>query len=255
MISRSTDVRGALRSRQRGFLLNPFRFGGGGGGSDPDYASVSLLLHGDGANGGRTFIDSGPSARVVTAAGSAQTSTAQVKFGSAAMAFYTGGVAGSVFTANNAAFDFGSGNFTIEFWLYLTANTTPAIICQKAAATGIYPFQVWINSSGKLGFRGFNSAGSGLLFDVTGGTTLSTGAWMFCQARRSGTNFDVTLNGTVDGSVTGISGALLSNADPVHIGDYGGGSSFPVRGFIDDYRITKGVVRSATPPTSAFPNS
>lgn len=30
MISRSTDIRGALRSRQRGFLLNPFRFGGGG---------------------------------------------------------------------------------------------------------------------------------------------------------------------------------------------------------------------------------
>lgn len=27
MISRSTDIRGALRSRQRGFLLNPFRFG------------------------------------------------------------------------------------------------------------------------------------------------------------------------------------------------------------------------------------
>lgn len=32
MISRSTDVRSALRSRQRGFLLNPARFGGGGGG-------------------------------------------------------------------------------------------------------------------------------------------------------------------------------------------------------------------------------
>lgn len=29
MISRSTDIRAALRSRQRGFLLNPFRFGGG----------------------------------------------------------------------------------------------------------------------------------------------------------------------------------------------------------------------------------
>lgn len=35
MISRSTDIAGALRSRQRGFLLNPFRFGGGGGGFTP----------------------------------------------------------------------------------------------------------------------------------------------------------------------------------------------------------------------------
>lgn len=32
MIERSTDVRAALRSRQRGFLLNPFRFGGGSAG-------------------------------------------------------------------------------------------------------------------------------------------------------------------------------------------------------------------------------
>jgi hypothetical protein len=29
MILRSTNIRGALRSRQRGFMLNPFRFGGG----------------------------------------------------------------------------------------------------------------------------------------------------------------------------------------------------------------------------------
>lgn len=34
MISRSTDIAGALRSRQRGFFLNPFRFGGGGGAID-----------------------------------------------------------------------------------------------------------------------------------------------------------------------------------------------------------------------------
>lgn len=31
MIDRSTSVRGALRQRQRGFIINPFRFGGGGG--------------------------------------------------------------------------------------------------------------------------------------------------------------------------------------------------------------------------------
>lgn len=31
-ICKCTDIAGAIRSRQRGFLLNPFRFGGGGGG-------------------------------------------------------------------------------------------------------------------------------------------------------------------------------------------------------------------------------
>lgn len=47
MILRSTDIRSALRSRQRGFLLNPYRFGGGGG-STPgidSYATGVKALH------------------------------------------------------------------------------------------------------------------------------------------------------------------------------------------------------------------
>lgn len=42
-IDRSTDVRAALRSRQRGFLLNPFRFGGGGG--SPSFPSSGLVSY------------------------------------------------------------------------------------------------------------------------------------------------------------------------------------------------------------------
>lgn len=43
MISRDTNIRRALRARQRGFLLNPFRFGGGGGGGGgaPTFQTVA----------------------------------------------------------------------------------------------------------------------------------------------------------------------------------------------------------------------
>lgn len=44
MISRSTDIRAALRSRQRGFLLNPFRFGGGGGGGGGTVSYISSTV-------------------------------------------------------------------------------------------------------------------------------------------------------------------------------------------------------------------
>ena len=43
---------------------------------DPDYSNVSLLLHGDGANGSTTLVDSSPSPKTVTAFGDAQISTA-----------------------------------------------------------------------------------------------------------------------------------------------------------------------------------
>lgn len=42
MISRSTDIRAALRSRQRGFLLNPFRFGAPAPASSFRYWSLDI---------------------------------------------------------------------------------------------------------------------------------------------------------------------------------------------------------------------
>lgn len=51
MILRSTDIRSALRSRQRGFLLNPYRFGGGGGGSPPATAHRYWRVNGIAVSG------------------------------------------------------------------------------------------------------------------------------------------------------------------------------------------------------------
>jgi hypothetical protein len=48
---------------------------------DPQFGSVSLLLHGDGTNGSTTITDSSPTPKTVTAVGNAQISTAQSKFG------------------------------------------------------------------------------------------------------------------------------------------------------------------------------
>ena len=55
MILRSTNVRAALRRRQRGFLLNPYRFGGPSG--DPHWAHVVMLLRGEGTDGSGIVYD------------------------------------------------------------------------------------------------------------------------------------------------------------------------------------------------------
>lgn len=46
MISRSTNIRAALRSRQRGFILNPYAFGGSSAPSAPSRADVQALFAG-----------------------------------------------------------------------------------------------------------------------------------------------------------------------------------------------------------------
>ncbi|GGH62096.1 hypothetical protein GCM10010975_26450 [Comamonas phosphati] len=49
MIERSTDIRAALRSRQRGFLLNPFRFGAPAPGAPSGYIVAAAAGSGDAA--------------------------------------------------------------------------------------------------------------------------------------------------------------------------------------------------------------
>ena len=86
---------------------------------------TKLMLHCDGVNAGTTFTDSssqhsGQTAHTVSAFGNAQTSTTQKKFGTAA---YYATVAGAGYLTIPASDDwiFGTGDFTIDFWLYASA--------------------------------------------------------------------------------------------------------------------------------------
>ena len=75
---------------------------------DPQFGSVSLLLHGDGANGSTTIVDSSPTPKTVTAFGDAQISTAQSKFGGASIAFDG---TGDYLSANDGDLVLGTGSF------------------------------------------------------------------------------------------------------------------------------------------------
>jgi len=83
--------------------------------SDTYYSNVSLLLHCDGSNGSTTFTDNSPSPKTVTANGNASVSTAQSKFGGASAVF--DGTGDYLSLDGSSGFAFGTGDFTIEFWL------------------------------------------------------------------------------------------------------------------------------------------
>lgn len=243
MISRSTDIRGALRSRQRGFLLNPFRFGGGGGGGDPDFASVGALLHLDGTNGGGSF----PDVKGNTwTASTVTTTTAHSKFGTASADFTTAGA--RLLTGSAAWFDFAAGNFTIEAW------------CKKSTGgTGDeHIFDAW---PGRFLFRYRN--GSPQLFVAGVGSPLlsftasiSSTDFVHVAIVRNGNVWTVYFDGVSVASTT-TSGTISSTADDFVIGNSGTGSD-TFGGYIDEVRVTKGVARytaAFTPPTAAFPDS
>jgi Concanavalin A-like lectin/glucanases superfamily len=234
------------------------------------YSSVSLLLPMDGNNNSTGFTDAGPHSFAVTAVGDAKISTTQSKFGGSSAVFDGSGDGLSV--PANSAFDFGTGDFAIEAWFYISANSEitsgqrGAAICStwNAVAT---PISGWI-----LGILGD---------DTTTGTGLQFDSW---DPTNSGTLFRATVSVSkstwhhVVGSVVNgtrrlyLDGTLLTNTQTITVASgYTPFSNFnnPLRvgstqnniyplilnGYIDDLRITKGTGRGYTGSTIAVPTA
>lgn len=213
---------------------------------DPYGSSVSLLLHGDGTNGSTTFTDSSRNNLTVTATGNAQISTAQKKFGTGSISF--DGTGDYVSTPDTAVLQLGTGNFTIEFWVYLNAVELKAFMGK--GASGSTGWAIGMNGSGNVLFYYGNTS-----FASSGALTTST--WTNITVVREGTGSNQTkiyINGTNDGAATVSTD--FNQTDTMYIGSGRGGNG-QFNGYIDELRITKGVARytgNFTVASQAFPN-
>jgi len=218
---------------------------------DQHWSNVSLLLRMDGSDASTTFTDSSATARTFTANGNAQIDTAQSKFGGASGLF--DGTGDYITTPNSADFRFGSGDFTIESWVYLNAiGQFHPIANQMTNSNRGWMFDV--TSGNKLRLYGFISSWQELGISTT---SLATGQWYHCAVTRDGTSFRLFLNGVLE-DTTVISGAFTEETSVAFtVGYIGDGSlSRYVNGWIDDLRITKGVARhtaSFNIPDAPFP--
>jgi hypothetical protein len=219
-----------------------------GAASDPDFASVSLLLHMDGSNGSTTFTDSSGNAFTATTSGNVQISTAESKFGTASALF--DGTDDVLSFASNAVFNFGTGDFTVEAWVYLNnINKEQAVAAKWGSSGNAWLFRLETNNRLKL-FAGSSS--------VTGSSPLSASTWHHVAVTRSSGITRLFLDGVQNG-ITTINDNLIGTT-PVTVGAYDPfGTEFvnDFDGYIDDLRITKGVARytaNFTAPTAAFPD-
>lgn len=250
-ILRSTDIKSALRSKQRGFLMNPFRFSApGGGGSDPNWADVVRLLHMEGTNGGTTFTDSSPLAVAVTNMTGATTSTAQKQYGDTS-AYLDG--SHYLRTANPVFLD---SLWTIELSFYMPAAPTAnsSLFRNNGTDYPYYYISLYLDTSQQLTFQiNINSS----LYTYTYPTALATGAWHSVAFVRPELGW---VYGYVNGArvyTREIPGGGIPDADYMYIGSsVGGGSKFT--GYIDEVRVTKAVRytgASYTLATAAFPDA
>lgn len=223
-------------------------------GSDPNFANVSLLLHCDGTNGSSTFTDNSPSPKTITALNGANIATAQFKFGNASA--YFDGSNDHLEGAASADYQFGTGDFTVEFFLrFFTLPTVEG----AAGLIGTYN-----SSTGGWLVQRSESSG-GLLRFLQGDTVLlsaawapGTNTWYHIAVTRSGSSLRVFVNGSQIGS-TVTDSTNLNSLTPLTIGrlNLSGGLQH-LNAYMDEIRITKGVARytsNFSVPTEAFPNS
>jgi len=216
---------------------------------DPDFANVSLLLHGDGTNGSTTILDSSSSPKTVTAVGDAQISTAQSKFGGSSIEFDG---AGDYLTVDSSDFAFGTGDFTVELWAYAAAphRDYRALVTSrpKAFPGEASAFHLGVRANGVLILYSnqFNISSSANAMPVN--------AWCHIALVRANGSAAIYVNGVSVGT-----GNFTNNVTNtlVGIGDFPVTQSEPFDGYIDDLRITTGVARytsNFTAPTAPFPD-
>ena len=217
---------------------------------DPYWDNVSLLLHMDGSNGSSTFTDSSSNAFSITRNGSPEISTAQSKFGGAS-AYFNGSSSYYLNIPSDSAFAFGTGDFTVEAWVYQLAQTQYASLLEIGShlyAPGI------LLAVGSYGFTAY----SGAFYGNGGAATLNQ--WQHIAFSRSSGTLRIFVDGTVASTVS-FSNNLTDTAG-VTIGatpqGAPGNATVALEGYIDEFRVTKGVARytaTFTPPTAPFPDS
>ena len=148
----------------------------------------------------------------------------------------------------NTAFNLGTGDFTIECWVYLTNSTATTQSIMGIGDTGtINDIQLWYNNvTNKITFNVYGNP----RFDSS--STVTTGNWIHLACTRASGTFKLFINGAQES--TGSLGNNLSNNVLVIGRPY---ASLPNNeyfyGYISNLRIVKGtaVYTSAfTPPTT-----
>jgi len=218
-------------------------------------SNTKSLLHMNGTDASTTFTDSaGGGTHTWTAHGNAQIDTAQSKFGGASGLF--GGVSGDYISAPDSNdWAFSNGNFTIDFWVRFSAlpasGTQVSFFKQMDSGDHTRVLFDFINVSGTIYVRFTAKVTDSWKADYEYVWAPSTNTWYHVAWVRSGSTIYLFINGSHVTLTVYTAIGTNSLADVGAELDVGS----ILNGWLDEYRISKGIARwtsDFTPPNEEY---
>lgn len=201
--------------------------------TDPYFNYVAMLLHADGTNGANNnaFIDSSPNNFTITVGGSPTQGSLNPY--STNWSNYFNGSSSYMTVADNNALDLGTGDFTIECFVYVIGGSSRY---PRLLAKGTY------GQAGSWSIT-LDTLTEGIAFEY--GTTptyitalgLTKEKWHHFAVVRSGSLITVYLNGVSSGSATGTND--FTNTNILYLGKADVAADY-LQGYLSNVRIVKG---------------
>lgn len=208
---------------------------------------TALLVHGNGTDASTTFTDSSFRGASATTVGNAQVDTAQSKFGGASTLF--DGSGDYVRFADSDLWYFANDDFTIDLWMRVTSASAVGTLFDHSQDPTNGPYFNLSKLSGTLYLYWFYS-GKNCNYQ-TNSVSWAADTWHHIAMVRYNGTVTFYVDGTSVGSTSGCPN--YNDTSTFEIGGSGYNADFA--GWIDEFRISKGVARwtsNFTPPTGEY---
>ena len=214
---------------------------------DPYWTSVSLLTN---FENNLTFQDGSTNNIALTRVNTVNPSlNTPFSGGVGGSEYFNAATGGYLSGPNTTALQMGTGDYTVEFWMYQTNVSTTQVILEigRPSTSGSPGFQIDTIGGAVTVYGG---ATTGTLL-ITAGSTQVVNTWYHIALTRQSSSTKLFINGTQSGSTA--TDSTNYNQAYLWVGANGGGGSGYVSGFISNIRALKGTAlytANFTPPTA-----
>jgi hypothetical protein len=192
-------------------------------------SNTVLLMHMDGTDNGTTFADQ--TGKTITRNGDTKTVTATKKFGTASAYFDGSGDYLLIPTSSDLTWN---GDFTVDLWVNFSNLSNPMVLFADANdCTGFL----------RLMYNGNWDIAETSTSQSTPDATITTNTWYHMAIVRTAGNIKLFKNGTQINTNWNRTTTYQPDSGGIRIGSQWGTGGLYMNGYIDEFRISKGIAR------------